>query len=152
MKDDSIQLVKSLYEAFTRGDLNAIYDRCDPLIQWTSNADPVLLPWGGERKGVDGVRSFFADLFANVEFREFEPHQFLGGPDLVIVLGRSVARAKASGGRIEDEWAHLLWLRNGRVVRFREFADTHAIVLGYQGAALHVARRDGAETDPAHPH
>ena len=57
---DNVQLVQSLYAAFGRGDINAIVEAYDPNIAWFSNADPALLPYGGERRGLDGVRSFFA--------------------------------------------------------------------------------------------
>lgn len=135
---DSIQLVKSLYAAFARGDLETIYAACDPKIEWYCNADPALIPWGGERKGAAGVRDFFAELLGHIEMEKFEPQQFLGGPDIVVVIGRSTARAKSSGGRLQDEWCHLHWIRGGKVMKFREYLDTHALVQGYNALDIHA--------------
>ena len=68
---NNVELVKSLYAAFTRGDLDAIFAACDPNIKWISNSDPALIPWGGERKGIDGARSFFKEVAAHIEYRIF---------------------------------------------------------------------------------
>ncbi len=134
---DNVQLVQSLYAAFGRGDINAIVAASDPDIAWYSNADPALLPYGGERRGVDGVKSFFRELASNVEFESFEPLEFFSGPDFVVVLGRTKARAKGTGARIEDQWIHMFRIRNGKVTEFRVFGDTHAAVQAHFGGDIH---------------
>src|SRR5271157_2375194 len=134
---DNVQLVQSLYAAFGRGDINAIVEASDPNIAWFSNADPALIPFGGERRGADGVRSFFRDVAANIDFESFQPREFFGGPDFVAVLGHSIARAKATGSRMEDDWIHLFKIRNGKVTEFRNFGDTHALVQAHFGGDIH---------------
>ncbi len=134
---DNVQLVQSLYAAFGRGDINAIVEACDPNIAWFSNADPALLPYGGELRGIDGVRSFFREVAANVEFESFQPLEFFGGPDFVAVLGRSISRARGTGARVEDQWMHMFKIRNGKVTEFRVFGDTHAAVQAHFGGDIH---------------
>ena len=80
---NNVELVKSLYAAFTRGDLDTIFAACDPNIEWISNFDLVLIPWGGERKGIDGARSFFKEVAAHVDYEFFQPRDFSGGSDFV---------------------------------------------------------------------
>ncbi len=134
---DNVQLVQSLYAAFGRGDINAIVAASDPDIAWYSNGDPALLPYGGERRGIDGVRSFFREVAANLDFESFEPREFMAGPDFVAVLGRSVARAKGTGARVDTAWMHLFRMRNGKVTEFRVFGDTHAEVQAHFGGDIH---------------
>ncbi len=49
---DNVKLVQSIYAAFARGDIESILAATDPDIAWISNADPALLPFGGERAGI----------------------------------------------------------------------------------------------------
>ena len=145
---DNVKFVQSLYSAFSRGDMETIYEGCDPNIDWWSNVDPALVPWGGGRRGIDGVKSFFAEIAAHVDFETFEPQQFLNGQGFVLVLGHTIARMKPAGGRIDDEWAHCLWIRGGKVVQFREFSDTHAVIQAYHGADAHAVAASAATTQP----
>jgi ketosteroid isomerase-like protein len=135
---NNVEFVKSLYAAFTRGDLDTIFAACDPNIEWISNSDPALIPWGGERKGIDGARSFFREVAAHVEYESFQPRDFLPGSDFVTVLGHSIARVRPSGGRVDGEWIHLFKIENGKVVSFRDYCDTHALVQAYFGGDIHA--------------
>jgi uncharacterized protein len=51
----------------------------------------------------------------------------------VTVLGRTLARVKSTGKKIDSEWAHVFTFRGGRVARFQEFYDTAAIVEAIAG-------------------
>jgi ketosteroid isomerase-like protein len=129
---DTAETVHSLYAAFQRGDLATILAACDPKIEWVSNADPELIPWGGHRKGVQQAKKFFAEIAEHVEFESFHPLRFFPGEDSVTVLGRTTARLKPSGGYFDSEWAHLFAFGpDGKVTMFREFYDTNALVRAY---------------------
>jgi len=143
---DNVQLVKSLYDAFMRGDLETIFAASDPEIEWSDNADPALIPWGGNRHGIAGAKEFFSELAAHADFEVFEPRQFFAGPDSVTVLVHMVMRLKPSGQRWEGEDAHLFTIRNGKVTTFRVYADTHALVQAYYGGDIHSAAATAAET------
>ncbi|MCW2286140.1 ketosteroid isomerase-like protein [Rhodoblastus acidophilus] len=134
---NNVELVKSLYDAFKRGDLETIFAASDPNIKWISNADPALIPWGGERNGVEAAKGFFKELGDHVEFESFMPQEFFSGSDSVTVLGHTTARMKPSGGLVEHEWAHIFKIENGKVVEFRDFTDTHAVVQAYFGGDIH---------------
>lgn len=134
---DIVQFVQSLYAAFARGDTEFIVAACDPGVIWVSNADPALFPAGGERRGRDGILSFFRELSVSIEIDSYEPLQFLGGPDFVVVLGRSISRSRQSGEPFEDDWLHLIKIRDGKVSEFRLFNDTHALVQAHTGDDIH---------------
>jgi ketosteroid isomerase-like protein len=134
---DNVQFVQSLYTAFGRGDVDAIVAASDPDAKWFSLADPALLPFGGERRGGQGIRSFFRELSKSLDFIAFEPREYFPGPDFVAVLGRSVTRSKGSGSRAEDQWMHLFRIRNGKLTEFRDYGDTHAMVQAHFGGDIH---------------
>jgi ketosteroid isomerase-like protein len=120
--------IRSLYAAFGRGDLQAILDKMEPSIEWTSNGDAAVIPWGGKRLGVDGVASFFQALADNVDFEAFEPREFFDAGEAVTVIGRTRARVRKTGRVFDCEWAHVFVVKGGRLARFREFYDTDAMI------------------------
>lgn len=120
-------LIRSLYAAFGRGDVKTILDNLDPAIEWVSNGDGKVIPWGGPRGGVAGAASFFQSLADNLDFEAFEPRDFFDAGDTVTVLGRSRARVKKSGGVFDSQWAHVFTIRNGKLAAFREYYDTKSI-------------------------
>ncbi|MDI9849802.1 nuclear transport factor 2 family protein [Rhodoblastus sp. 17X3] len=134
---DNVQFVQSIYAAFARGDIDSVVAAFDSDIAWISNSDPALLPFGGERRGIEGVRSFFREQAANIEIDSYQPREFLCGLDFVAVLGRSISRSKVTDEPFEDDWLHLLRIRNGKVTEFRIFNDTHALVQAHYGGDIH---------------
>ncbi len=119
-------LIRSLYAAFGRGDVKAILDSLEPSIEWTSNVDENIIPWGGRREGVNGAASFFQSLADHLDFEAFEPREFYEDGGTVVVVGRTRARVKA--GRVFDrDWTHIFSVRTGKLYRFREFYDTKSV-------------------------
>jgi ketosteroid isomerase-like protein len=132
-----IPFVQSLYAAFSRGDVGFILSVADPNIVWISNADPALVPFGGERRGIDGVESFFRELATDVDVDAYQPLEFFSGPDFVVVLGRSINRSTRTGEPFEDNWMHLFRIRDWKLTEFRGFNDTHALVQAHFGGDIH---------------
>lgn len=133
----NVQFIESLYAAFGRGDIDYIVAASDPNIAWISNADPALLSFGGERRGIDGVRSFFSELAANIDTDCYQPREFFGGPDFVAVLGSWICRSRGTGDPFEEDWMHLFRIRNGKLTEVRIFHDTHALVQAHFGGDIH---------------
>ena len=134
---DNVEFVKSLYDAFKRGDLETIFAANDPNIRWFSNADPALIPWGGEGEGIAAAKQYFKELAAHVKFESLTPREIIGAPDFVTVLGHSTGSLLPSGGRFDSEWAHMFRIRDGKVIEFREYLNTHALVQAYFGGDIH---------------
>ena len=131
---DPVSATKSLYEAFGRGDLATIVGAMHERIEWISNSDPKLLPWGGRNVGPDAAtKGFFAPLVENIEFLAFEPRTFFGGENFCTVLGFTRGKMRKTGRTFESEWSHLFCYLDGKVILFREFYDTHALVEAFAG-------------------
>jgi uncharacterized protein len=66
-------------------------------------------------------------LAGGIDFKRFEPREYIAERDKVVVLGFYDATAKKTGRGVSSEWAMIFTLRNGSIVHFREFADAAAI-------------------------
>src|SRR5215211_6045362 len=86
--DRNLQVVKSAYDAFGRGDVSGVLAVLDDNVDW----HPILgagthVPMAGKRSGRAGAAEFFKLLDQHNRFKAFEPREFIASGDRVIVLG-----------------------------------------------------------------
>ena len=145
MSEDNIALVRSLYEAFGRGDVPAILETMSHDVVWEAwdndnTAQEAGVPWVLPRRGRDGVAGFFADVAAGLEFHGFEPRNLMEGGNQVAATIAFDATAKATGERIQDEEIHLWTFDDaGKVTGMRHYIDTAKHIRAVKGAPAGVA-------------
>jgi ketosteroid isomerase-like protein len=137
MSTQNLDVVRSTYAAFGRGDIQALLDTLDPNVEWITPG-PDDLPSAGTRRGREAVGEFFTTIGGLFEFLAFEPQTFIADGEHVVVLGRDRVKVKATGEVIEEAWAHHMTLRNGKTVAFREYIDTSATVAAFRTAKAAV--------------
>ncbi len=120
-------VVQQGYEAFGRGDIPALLDLLTDDVEWTLQG-PSVIPFAGTRHGHGGVAEFFSVLGETLDFEQFEPREFIAQGDTVVVVGVERSLSRATGRTIEQEWAHVNTLRDGKIAKFRAFEDTGAYV------------------------
>ncbi len=129
MASANLDLVRSLYAAWERGDYSS-REWAHPEIEWVIADGPAPGRWTGVAGMVEGWREF---LSAWEEWR-VEPEEYRELDDeRVLVLSHVSGRGKASGvevGQIRAEGASLYHFRGGKVKRLviyfdreRAFAD-----------------------------
>lgn len=121
-------VVVDLYRAFGRADLPAILAHLDEGIVWTMPGPPEVMPFAGEHRGHAGVIGLFQTLVSTVAFEELTPHEFLADGDAVVVRGTARTRFLATDKVVAHEWLALYKLRGGKIIRYRVFEDTAALV------------------------
>jgi ketosteroid isomerase-like protein len=136
MTEDNLDVIRRGYEAFGRGDINALLESFDEQIQWVTPGPPELAT-SGKRTGRQEVAEFFGAVNQAFDIQRFEPEEFIAQSDRIVVLGSETARVKTTGKVIELDWVHVFKMRNGKVVAFQEFFDTAAVVAAMNAA--HVA-------------
>ena len=127
----NLDVIRSLYAAFGRGDLEAIAAALDPQVSWRTPGAPDL-PTAGLRHGVAAVREFFGLLVNTFDIADFQPQDFLASGDKVVVLGTSREGPKGSGRFVDFRWVHVFTFRNGRIVAFEEPADVSELVTEFR--------------------
>jgi uncharacterized protein len=123
-------VVQQGYEALGRGDIPAILDLLTDDVQWIHQG-PSVIPFAGTRHGHEGVAEYFSLLDENLEFEQFEAREFVAQGDTVVVVGFERGVSKATGHTIEQEWAHVYTLRDGKIAKGRFFEDTAAQVAAF---------------------
>jgi len=135
MPSDTVNLavVQKLYEAFGRGDLPTILSHIAEDVTW-KYLGPAEIPFGGTRHGRDQVAQFFAAIAESLEVQDFGIDQFVVQGDTVVALGHERMHVKATGRTYNTDWAHVFTLRDGKVVKFSEYADTAAVAEAFRGS------------------
>jgi ketosteroid isomerase-like protein len=119
----NVATVRRSYEAFERGDMDAVVADMHPEIEWHQAQG---LQHGGLYRGLDEVRRAIFDPLGEDWWDEFsaEPDEFLDAGDEVVVLGRYRGRAKGTGKRLDVPYVHIWSFEAGKATRFRQFLDT----------------------------
>ena len=129
---ENVETVRRMYDAFERGDLAAVVDLLDEDIDFKFQG-PKEIPYTGAFLGRENVKKFFESVSEHVEGEAFNVQEFIASGDRVVVVGDERMRVKATGLAFEMEWADVFTLRDGKIVRFREYADTGAMLKAYRG-------------------
>jgi ketosteroid isomerase-like protein len=112
------EVMRGAYEAFSRGELDAVVDLLHPEVEWvppTDSVEPHPL------RGRDAVRDYLApNIF---EEQSAEPLELIEEGDRVLVVARVRARARGSGIEIDQVVYHLFTIENGLAVRFSAHID-----------------------------
>ena len=116
-------LVRRSYDAFARGDLDAVVADMHDEIEWHQAQG---LPHGGTYLGLAAVRRNVFEPLERDWWSEFSavPDEFLDAGDEVVVLGRYRGVAKETGRQLDVPFVHVWSVRDGKAWRFRQFLDT----------------------------
>jgi uncharacterized protein len=121
MSQENVEIVRSIFEAFNRGDLDAWLDE-----YWTDDIDYRAAEGApddhGPIKGKDALRAFVQDWLDTFDEFKLEPVELIdAGEDNVITVVRISGRAKLSGVETDLTYAELSTLRDGKVARGRQY-------------------------------
>jgi ketosteroid isomerase-like protein len=132
-EQQNVELIKSGYAAFTRGDRQALLDLFSDDLDFQHPMPQSIWPWAGKRNGQAGFAEFLAGLDETVEYEQFEPREFIAQGDRVAVLVFERSRVKATGIVFDNPYIHVFKLKGVKVVQFLVFEDTAPIIAALQG-------------------
>ena len=122
MTEQSVEIVEGAYAAFARGDVPAVLAAMADDIEWHEAEG---MPYGGVHRGGDAVaRNVFGPLIADIDDFAVTPIELIPSGDTVAVVARYTGTGKSTGKELDLEVAHVWDVRDGKLARFRQFADT----------------------------
>jgi uncharacterized protein len=122
MSQENIAVVRSLYEAFARGDVPTVLAGFDENIEWNEAEGT---PYGGQYHGPQAVaENVFGPITSDFDNFSVAPEEILADGDRVVALLTYRGTAKESGKELEMPAAHAWKLRDGKIVRFRQLVDS----------------------------
>jgi ketosteroid isomerase-like protein len=121
-QSNDIDLVKSAFDAWNRGDLEAFADHAAEDVAWLEVSGR---PEGGtsERLGRDRMRASLESLFEAWESYRLEPEQIHDLGKRVLAIVREVARGRTSGVEVDSLWGYLITVEGGQIQRIEAYRD-----------------------------
>src|SRR5262245_58331347 len=130
MSEENVEIARQSYADFNavwsgpnpRGAIRAWLEHfVDPAIEW--ELEPTA---PGARRiyhGIDGVMEWWDQILDVFEYVRQVPERFIDSDDQVVVFVRTAAGARTTGLELNDERAHLITYRDGKVVRLQQFRE-----------------------------
>jgi ketosteroid isomerase-like protein len=122
--EGNLKTVRTIYDAFGRGDLAPLLDAVTDDVDWSSAAASRSAPWYGRRVGKDAVTDYFASLGDTIEVLDFTQLSFAANDTEVIVLNKFRMRSRRSGKEADMHLHHYWRFRDGKVAYWRGSEDT----------------------------
>lgn len=118
----NVELARSGYDAFARGDIPAVLALMDSSIVFY---EAETLPYGGVHRGPDAVLdNVFMGLGRDWEPFSAVPHEYIDAGSDVVVLGEYSGTHRETGRAFVAPFAHVWRFEEGRLVEFRQYTDT----------------------------
>ena len=117
MSQENVEVVRELWEAYSRGDIDRVIALSDPYVVLVTLEE-------GPLYGPEAVRANYARwMEAWREEPETTVEEVIGNGDHVVVIACFRGRGRGSGVRIAERLYEVYTLRNGKVLRVDEFSD-----------------------------
>jgi hypothetical protein len=124
MTDSKIETIRSVYEAFGRGDIDFILSQVTDDVDWASCPGSDVAPWHGIHRGQAEVPNFFKALGDSLQITEFTPLSFASNETDVMVVTHWAATAPATGKSAAMDIHHWWRFRDGKICFYRGTEDT----------------------------
>jgi uncharacterized protein len=138
-EEQNTALVRKLYDAFARGDIQTILGNLTGDVEWIQDG-PTVIPYAGKKTGPTQVRQFFDALVGTQDKMKITIDHFIAQGDEVATLGRYAATVKATGKQFDSRIAHFFTIRDGKVSRWIGTGDTTDVVAAYSSSSAVGAR------------
>jgi len=122
---DNVKLLKSLYDAFGRGDVPTVLGAMSSDIKWHQAESNPYMPSGEAWVGPDAVlNNLFMRLGSEWDGFAVHPKLFHDAGGSVIVEGRYSGTYKATGKSMDTQFCHVWDVKDGKLTRFQQYVDT----------------------------
>ena len=133
MNDPSsnVNLIRSAYGAFSRGDVPGVLNILHEDVEWHEAEG---FPYGGTYHGhAEVLDNVFMKLGTEWEdFRALDD-EYVDGGDTIVVLGHYKGAYKETGESMEAPFAHVWKIGDGKVQEFRQYTDTVLVQRALEG-------------------
>ncbi len=132
---DNLAATRALFTCFGAKDIDGILGHlCDDVtIEFYG---PPVIPYAGTYRGTTEARRFFTTVHAVLDIQQFDAEEMIAAGDKVFVTGRLTLTPKATGVTYRSAFVHVITLRDGKWLRFRDFMDTAVAAAAFEGRRL----------------
>jgi len=116
--------VRELYDAYGRRDFDRVATFLHEDIDWAIYAPVSVFAFAGVRRGRAAVLEALAGIAKSYSVVNYDPEVTIVDGDRAAVMSNVAFRQLATGRILRFRVANILRIQDGRLVEFREFADS----------------------------
>jgi hypothetical protein len=131
MPSENLSIVQNMYADVAAGDREAFFAVLDPKVEWyLAEGSPfeVRNPYVGPA----AIGEMMAHVHEFLQY-EHEVHDFFDAGDVIVVRGVYHAVYKPKNAKFTTPFIHILWLRQGKIVKFEQHVDTALVEHAFEG-------------------
>ncbi len=102
-------------------------------LDWEIAGDTNVLPWIGKKTGRSSVIDFMNGTRELIERISFDVLDVLAGEKRSVILGSLVSKVKKTGIAFKTDFAIILTVAHGEIVRFQMLEDSFAVSKAVRG-------------------
>jgi len=102
-------------------------------LEWEIAGDTGVLPWIGHKSGRAAITDFVLDSRAMIERISFDVHDILANDDRAVILGSLASKLRRNDKLLTTDFAIVLTVANGEIVRFQMLEDSFAVSKAARG-------------------
>jgi len=132
-EQQNVALIQKMFEAFRRGDIQAILDSLSPDCEFF-HPGPAVIPYTGRKKGRAEIQAYFAAITSNQSNHNIRIDQFVAQDDNVVAIGWYTGVVNSTRKTIDSPVVFTFEVQRGKVRRHMLITDTAALVASYSAS------------------
>jgi ketosteroid isomerase-like protein len=137
-EDTTRAVVTDLYAAYGRRDFDRVAELIDDDIDWIIYGPMQVFPFAGHRQGRPAVLEALGRIAKDYVLESYTPQVIVVDGDRAAVMSDVAFKQRSTDRTLRFHIANFLRIRDGRLVEFREFANTFDLVEQALGHMLPV--------------
>jgi uncharacterized protein len=130
MSQENVEIITRMYRAWNSGDMDALADVFDAEVEVRPALSTFLA--SSVYRGHDGVSAWYAETYEPWAEMTAEPQRFVDAGERTVVVVGLHARVPGGGVDLDAEIAHVLTIRDARIVKLDGY-DTPEAALSAVG-------------------
>jgi uncharacterized protein len=121
MSQENVETLRQVFEAFNSGEMGRVLALTHP--DFEGEVPPELSAEPDTYRGHEGIRRYFQSFEDAMDDIRFHPERFWDAGDSVAVAVRLTAKGRQTAIPVEQQFAQLWTIRDGKALRVRAYAS-----------------------------
>jgi ketosteroid isomerase-like protein len=139
VSDTTRAAVSDLYGAYATRNFDRVAELIHEDIDWIIYGPVQVFPFAGHRRGRNAVLAALGGIAKDFSLERYEPRIVIVEGDRAAVMSDVAFRQRATGRVVSMQLANFLRFQDGRLIEFREFANTFDLVEQTLGRWIDIA-------------
>jgi ketosteroid isomerase-like protein len=124
MSQENVKAAQRAFDAFNRGDIEAVLQELDPEVEWHPEFQTMML--GGEARefrGHEGVRAALREWYEVLTEIHVDIAEIRDLGERIVAIGHVRGRGKESGAEVKSPAGYVVDLKDGKAIGIWEYLD-----------------------------